>query len=92
MSAVVTPSFMLWAVVLAIALLRAPEAREVPSHFSSAAVARVNSQGKSTYITEGELRASHRMLSPAPFENLGLPWFNHFQSELRPSQAENRSS
>jgi len=33
-------SFMLWVVVLAIALLRAPEGKEVPSHFSSAAVAR----------------------------------------------------
>jgi putative CocE/NonD family hydrolase len=45
----------------------------------------VNNKGKSTYIAEGALRASHRMLSPAPFENFGLPWFNHFQSELAPT-------
>ena len=44
----------------------------------------VNSKRKSTYITEGALRASHRTLSPAPFDNFGLPWFNHFQSELAP--------
>jgi hypothetical protein len=33
-------AYLLWLAVLAIALLRAPEGREVPSHFSSAAVAR----------------------------------------------------
>ncbi len=43
--------------------------------------------GNSTYITEGELRASHRALSPGPFNNFGLPWRNHFQSELKPIPA-----
>ena len=46
----------------------------------------VNGNGSSTYITEGQLRASHRTLSLPPFDNFGLPWSNHFQSELRPIQ------
>lgn len=47
----------------------------------------VDSNGDSTYITEGALRASHRALSPAPFDNFGLPWRDHFQSELMPIPA-----
>jgi putative CocE/NonD family hydrolase len=44
----------------------------------------VDRNGTSTYISQGNLRASHRALNPAPFHNLGLPWHNHFQSELQP--------
>jgi putative CocE/NonD family hydrolase len=47
----------------------------------------VDGNGNSTYISQGNLRASHRTLSPAPFENFGLPWQNHFQSELQPIPA-----
>jgi putative CocE/NonD family hydrolase len=47
----------------------------------------VDGSGNSTYITQGDLRASHRALSQAPFENFGLPWHNHFQSELQPIPA-----
>ena len=47
----------------------------------------VDGKGNSTYITEGELRASHRLLSAAPFENFGLPWRDHLQSELQPIPA-----
>ena len=43
--------------------------------------------GNSTYITEGQLRASHRTLSLPPFVNFGLPWHNYFQSELQPITA-----
>jgi len=43
----------------------------------------VDDEGNSTYVTEGNLRASHRALGKAPFENLGLPWHNHFKSELQ---------
>jgi predicted acyl esterase len=43
--------------------------------------------GKSTYITEGDLRASHRKLSQAPFNNLGLPYHSHYQSDLMPIPA-----
>jgi putative CocE/NonD family hydrolase len=44
----------------------------------------VDEDGNSTYVTEGNLRASHRALGKATFENLGLPWHNHFQAELEP--------
>ena len=43
----------------------------------------VDEDGNSTYVTEGNLRASHRALGKAPFNNLGLPWHNHFESELK---------
>ena len=43
----------------------------------------VDEEGNSTYITEGNLRASHRVLGKATFENLGLPWHNHFHDELK---------
>jgi putative CocE/NonD family hydrolase len=42
----------------------------------------LDEDGTSTYVTEGNLRASHRAEGKATFENLGLPWHNHFQSEL----------
>ena len=44
----------------------------------------VDSRGNSTYVTEGALRASHRTTSKAPFDNLGLPYYGHFESELTP--------
>jgi len=41
--------------------------------------------GKSTYLTEGNLRASHRRTSAAPFEHeLGLPYRSHAQREVAP--------
>jgi putative CocE/NonD family hydrolase len=43
----------------------------------------VEGSGNSTYITEGNLRASHRTLGQAPYNNLGLPYHNHFQSEVK---------
>ncbi len=39
---------------------------------------------RSTYLTEGNLRASHRALSKAPFDNLDLPYHRHYKSELAP--------
>ncbi len=47
----------------------------------------VDAKGSSTYITEGNLRASHRALGTAPFDNFGLPWHNHYESELAPIPA-----
>ncbi len=47
----------------------------------------VDGNGNSTYITQGNLRASHRALAQTPYDNLGLPWHNHFQSELEPIPA-----
>jgi putative CocE/NonD family hydrolase len=43
----------------------------------------VDDEGNSTYVTEGNLRASHRALGKAPFENIGLPLHHHFRSELQ---------
>jgi hypothetical protein len=43
----------------------------------------VDGNGDSKYITEGKLRASHRALGQAPYENHGLPYHNHFQSDLK---------
>jgi putative CocE/NonD family hydrolase len=42
----------------------------------------VDKNGKSTYITEGDLRASHRKLDQAPFNNFGLPYQTHDQKDL----------
>jgi putative CocE/NonD family hydrolase len=44
----------------------------------------VDSKGRAKYVTQGILRASHRRPGQAPFENFGLPWFDHFESELQP--------
>jgi putative CocE/NonD family hydrolase len=42
----------------------------------------VDRSGRSTYITEGNIRASHRKLSQPPFENMGLPYHSHAQSDV----------
>jgi putative CocE/NonD family hydrolase len=47
----------------------------------------VDRSGKSIYITEGNLRASHRKLSQPPFNNLGLPYHSHYQSDFMPIPA-----
>jgi hypothetical protein len=47
----------------------------------------VDRDGNSTYITEGNLRVSHRSLGQAPYENFGLPFHEHFESELKPLSA-----
>ena len=44
----------------------------------------VDGSGKSIYITEGILRTSHRKLSRPPYNNLGLPFHSHYQSDLQP--------
>ncbi len=44
----------------------------------------VDQSGRSTYITEGDLRASHRKLSPAPFNVYGLPYQSHLQRDQQP--------
>ena len=43
----------------------------------------VDEDGNSTYVTEGNLRASHRASGEPPIRNLGLPWHNHFKTELK---------
>jgi putative CocE/NonD family hydrolase len=47
----------------------------------------VDKSGRSTYVTEGDLRLSHRKLSQAPFNNLGLPYQSHFENDRQPVPA-----
>jgi putative CocE/NonD family hydrolase len=44
----------------------------------------VDHSGKSTYITEGNLRASQRKQDQAPFNIFGLPYQTHDQGDLLP--------
>jgi predicted acyl esterase len=37
-----------------------------------------------SYFMNGRLRASHRKLADAPYDNLGLPWHPHTEGELQP--------
>ncbi len=41
----------------------------------------VDASGRSTYLTEGDLRASHRSLSAAPFNTFGLPYHSHLRAD-----------
>jgi uncharacterized protein len=47
----------------------------------------VDCQGRSTYITEGNLRASQRALCQAPFDNLGLPYHSFYAGDVEPVTA-----
>ncbi len=47
----------------------------------------VDQNGSATYITEGDLRASHRKLSQAPFHIYGLPYQSHLRSDQQPLPA-----
>jgi putative CocE/NonD family hydrolase len=44
----------------------------------------VSANGKSTYVTEGNLRASHRKLGHAPFDTFGLPYQSHCEADQEP--------
>lgn len=44
----------------------------------------VDAQGNVKYITEGNLRASHRALGEAPFDNLGLPFHRSYKEDVAP--------
>jgi uncharacterized protein len=44
----------------------------------------VQPDGTSRFVTDGKLRASHRALATAPYDNLGLPYHRSFKSDLRP--------
>lgn len=43
----------------------------------------VDAAGVSTYVTEGVIRASMRAVSPAPYDNMGLPYHRGFAADLR---------
>jgi putative CocE/NonD family hydrolase len=47
----------------------------------------VDAQGNVEYITEGNLRASHRSLGEAPFDNLGLPFHRSYKEDVAPIPA-----
>jgi uncharacterized protein len=44
----------------------------------------VDSTGASRYVTEGQLRASHRATATPPWNNLGLPWHSSGRADVRP--------
>jgi putative CocE/NonD family hydrolase len=48
----------------------------------------VDQQGNSTYITEGCLRASHRLLGQAPYDYLSLPFHTFYKIDQRPIHPE----
>lgn len=48
----------------------------------------VDAAGRSTYVTEGVLRASHRKLGMPPFKNFGLPWPRSHREDVAPLPAE----
>ncbi len=43
----------------------------------------IDGQGASHYLTEGELRASHRALHKPPYDNLGLPYHRSFAQDVK---------
>ncbi len=47
----------------------------------------VDRRGRATYVTEGNLRASHRVQSTPPFDNLGLPYQRHYEDDVEPIPA-----
>jgi putative CocE/NonD family hydrolase len=44
----------------------------------------VDGKGNSRYVTQGNLRASHRALGVAPFVSFGLPWHSHARKDVQP--------
>jgi predicted acyl esterase len=48
----------------------------------------VHPDGAVEYLTEGCLRASHRALADAPFDNLGLPYHPSRAQDLLPGSRE----
>ena len=42
----------------------------------------VDAEGRSHYVSEGSIRASHRKTSPAPFDNFGLPFHRSHADDL----------
>jgi putative CocE/NonD family hydrolase len=47
----------------------------------------VDAQGNVEYVTEGNLRASHRAVGEASFDNLGLPFHRCYEAEIAPIPA-----
>jgi uncharacterized protein len=47
----------------------------------------VSPDGKSTYVTDGKLRASQRALATPPWGDLGTPWHRSYEADDRPLPA-----
>jgi uncharacterized protein len=47
----------------------------------------VDARGGSKYVTEGELRLTHRRLGEAPYDCLGLPYHSHRRADFEPIPA-----
>jgi putative CocE/NonD family hydrolase len=43
----------------------------------------VEPDGTSHFVTTNAVRASHRTVNKAPFNNLGLPWLGHFKADAK---------
>mgnify|MGYP000329904256 CR=1 FL=1 len=51
----------------------------------------VDSHGRSHFVTDNAIRASHRTINVAPFNHLNLPWLGHYRKDaknLGPQPAE----
>jgi len=48
----------------------------------------VEPDGKSNYLTEGRLRASHRRTAKPPYNFLGLPWHSSYEQDIQPLTGE----
>jgi len=44
----------------------------------------IDERGRSTYISEGVLRASHRAMAEAPWNTFGLPFHRSFEADIVP--------
>ena len=44
----------------------------------------IEPDGRSAYLTEGQLRASHRRLAPAPYDRMGLPYHRSYAEDALP--------
>ncbi len=55
-------------------VLRLPITATAPDLDVFAWLERILPDGRSAYLTEGQLRASHRTLGVPPYETFGLPW------------------
>ena len=44
---------------------------------------RITEDGEAQYLTEGNLRASHRTLGTAPYDTMGLPWPTHARADVQ---------
>ena len=47
----------------------------------------VDESGRSLYVSEGVLRASHRAQSEPPFDNVGLPYHRSYEKDVVPLEA-----